>query len=83
MIGHNAQTGMDCESCFIWFHFRNTIPVLRKTVSYLRRERTVLTNFLKSFYSAFMFILHIGGRRGRDRMLVRSSTTYAISAYHH
>jgi len=37
MIGHNVPTGMDCESCFIWFHFRNTIPVLRKTVSYLRR----------------------------------------------
>jgi len=24
-----------------------------------------------------------GGRRGRDRMVVGSTTTYAISAYHH
>ena len=24
-----------------------------------------------------------GGRRGRDRMVARFTTTYAISAYHH
>ena len=24
-----------------------------------------------------------GGRRGRDRMIVRFTTTYAIGAYHH
>jgi len=27
--------------------------------------------------------LKLGGRRGRDRMVVGFTTTYAISAYHH
>jgi len=27
--------------------------------------------------------LFVGGRRGRDRMVVGFTTTYAISAYHH
>ena len=25
----------------------------------------------------------VGGRRGRDRMVVGFTTTYAVSAYHH
>jgi hypothetical protein len=29
------------------------------------------------------FIFHSSGRRGRDRMVVGFTTTYAISAYHH
>ena len=29
------------------------------------------------------FTIKAGGRRGRDRMVVVSATTYAISAYHH
>jgi len=28
-------------------------------------------------------INHVRGRRGRDRMVVRFTTTYATSAYHH
>jgi hypothetical protein len=28
-------------------------------------------------------ILHVGGRRGRDRMIVLFTTTCTISAYHH
>jgi hypothetical protein len=27
--------------------------------------------------------IYLRGRRGRDRMVVRCTTTYAISAYHH
>jgi hypothetical protein len=27
--------------------------------------------------------VYIGGRRGRDHMVVGLTTTYAISAYHH
>jgi hypothetical protein len=30
-----------------------------------------------------MFYYCHGGRRGRDRMVVGFTTTYAISAYHH
>ena len=28
-------------------------------------------------------LLKVRGRRGRDRMVVKSTTTYAINAYHH
>ena len=29
------------------------------------------------------FANFLGGRRGRDRMVVEFTTTYAISTYHH
>ena len=29
------------------------------------------------------YLVSVGGRRGRDRMVVGFTTTYAISAYHH
>jgi hypothetical protein len=30
-----------------------------------------------------IFTIYIGGRRGRDRMVVGFQTTYVINAYHH
>jgi len=33
--------------------------------------------------NAMTFRMHTGGRRGRDRMVVGFTTTYAVSAYHH
>jgi hypothetical protein len=34
-------------------------------------------------YPLYYFYLPMRGRRGRDRMVVRFTPTYATSAYHH
>jgi hypothetical protein len=34
-------------------------------------------------YKVILFQISTGGLRGRDRMVVGFTTTYAISAYHH
>ena len=40
---------------------------------------------IKVFFLVIYYIITLfyGGRRGRDRMVVGFTTTYAISAYHH
>jgi len=35
------------------------------------------------FISYYMYGIILGGRRGRDRMIVGFTTTYVISTYHH
>ena len=40
-----------------------------------------LTIFTSTYYIQNLLLLRV--RRGRDRMVIRFTTTYAISAYHH
>jgi hypothetical protein len=40
-------------------------------------------NLLRHLVLGIECIQHLQGRRGRDRMVVGLTTTYAISAYHH
>ena len=53
-------------------------------------QKTLVKNdlfeILITFYGLRHFVVYpntIGGRHGRDRMVVGFTTTYAISAYHH
>ena len=45
----------------------------------------VIINFILYIkrYAILLLLLCHWGRRGRDRMVVRLTPTYAISAYHH
>ena len=67
---------------------RCMLSILTVSTIFLLDFRTVLmvsySWFFFSFYIAFCnFIKKYWGRRGRDRMVVEFTITYAISAYHH
>ena len=54
--------------------FRIAIKVLNVCSNLVRQLETLLN---------YSFSLYFRGRRGRDRMVVGFTTTYATSAYHH
>ena len=63
-----------------------TLPYIENNVN-KRYTIAVIWEFsisrLKYLQFIITFFVPLGGRRGRDRMVVGFTTTYAISAYHH
>ena len=49
----------------------------------VRISHNVQIQILMSSIHCCTFAYHVEGRRGRVRMVVGFTTTYAISAYHH
>jgi len=65
------------STCGMLFQWANIIKIqLSIVVSY--KVDIIITSSKYTTYSQ-----HDGGRRGRDRMVVGFTTTYALSAYHH
>jgi NO-binding membrane sensor protein with MHYT domain len=50
---------------------------------YLSKTAFTIMIALKHYLSKTAFTIETQDRRGRDRMVVALTTTYAISAYHH
>ena len=66
--------------CFLWRFFVFVInPCLENTVKYCKRQEQIINN--KHLIITQCHWLKMD-RRGRDRMVVGFTTTYAISAYH-
>jgi hypothetical protein len=65
-----------------WVQGKNVRLRLRKQLN--RNSTDLIMDEIKTRLFMLFWSWHsLGGRRGRDRMIVEFTTTYAISAYHH
>jgi hypothetical protein len=53
------------------------------TLTYKFIEKVIQYKLFRIDDNGMHILLHSGGNRGRDRMVVGIATTYVISAYHH
>ena len=58
------------------------IPEFKPILNYVSLYMTVVLDRLNQSQCKFVYLRH-RGRRGRDSMVVKFTTTYVISAYHH
>ena len=63
-------------------HFNGVGVMLTVTCIWFLFSQNRIIQMVNEAFS-LEYLIFIGGHRGRDRMVVGLTTTYAINAYHH